>query len=232
MRNKLKYFTKFLKQNRTASVFSQGELRKRRLNMTVRLIAALVILCSILVSTLAWGEPGPVDQIVVDKSTRNKALNDYTLLTRDCIQRAWTTPVDLSVPGALKGKVSVNYVVKRSGAVDKVELVRSSGNPEMDRTLLLAIRNAAPFPPFPEGVEAKRIMIRANFVVADLPTMPIITATHDLPKDKSEAESSRDNSKKYIWGAPAGSSTANTDETTVATPPAPPQKRYKWGVDK
>lgn len=200
--------------------------------MKLRLIASLVILCAVLFSAVAWGESGSVDQIVVDKSTRNKALNDYTLLTRDCIQRAWTTPVDLSVPGALKGKVSVNYVVKRSGAVDKIELVRGSGNPEMDRALLVAIRNAAPFPPFPEGVDAKRIMIRANFVVADLPTMPIITATHDLPKDKSETESSRDADKKYIWGAPAGSSTANTDEIQDATPPAPPQKRYRWGMDK
>lgn len=200
--------------------------------MKLRSITVTVVLCSLVLATLAWGQSGYADQIVVDKSTRNKPLNDYALLTRDCIQRAWTTPVDLAVPGALKGKVSVNYVVKRSGAVDTVELVKGSGNSEMDRTLLQAIRSAAPFPPFPEGVEAKKIMIRANFIVADLPTMPIITATHDLPKDKSEAEPARETGKKYIWGAPAGSSNAKADEAEDAAPPAPPQKRYKWGMDK
>jgi len=200
--------------------------------MKLRLIAVAAVLCMVLLSTVAWGESGLTDQIVVDKSTRNKTLNDYTLLTRDRIQRAWTTPVELSAPGALKGKVAVNYVLKRSGAVDKIELVKGSGNSEMDRTLLQAIRTAAPFPPFPEGVDAKRIMIRANFIVADLPTMPIITATHDLPKDKSAAGSARENGKPYIWGAPAGSSTSKPDETSDATPPAPPQKRYKWGKDR
>jgi TonB family protein len=200
--------------------------------MKLRLIAVTVLVCGLAWSTIAWGGSGATAQIVVDRTTRNKVLNDYTLLTRDCIQRVWTTPVEMAVPGALKGKVSINYTVKRSGAVERIELVKESGIPEMDRTLLRAIRDAAPFPPFPDGVEASSIMIRANFVVADLPTVPVIMATHDVETEKSTAQSAPDNTGKPVWGAPAGSSTVKDDEAKDATPPAPTPKRYKWGMDR
>lgn len=200
--------------------------------MKLRLVAVTVLVCGLAWSTIAWGGSGATTQIVVDRTTRNKVLNDYTLLTRDCIQRAWTTPAEIAVPGALKGKVSINYTVKRSGAVERVELVKGSGIPEMDRTLLKAIRAAAPFPPFPDGVDASSIMIRANFVVADMPTVAVTTAAHEVDTDKTSAESAQENPNKPVWGAPAGSSVAKEDESKDTTPPAPTPKRYKWGMDK
>jgi TonB family protein len=208
------------------------KLEKRRPNMKLRLVAVFILACGLTLSTVAWGGSGATGQIIVDRNTRNKTLNDYTLLTRDCIQRAWTTPVDMAMPGALKGKVSINYTVRRSGAVERVELIRGSGVPEMDRTLLKAIRAAAPFPPFPDGVEANSIMIRANFVVADLPTLPVTTVAHEVDADKTSAESAPDHPNKPIWGAPAGSSIVKEDEAKNATPPAPTPKRYKWGMDR
>jgi TonB family protein len=197
------------------------------------LIAAiLLVLALTLIAAASENVTGIADQVIVDRSTRSKVLNDYTLLTRDTIQRAWTTPTALNAPGALKGRISVNYIVTRSGALEALELVKGSGNPDMDSTLLQAIRSAAPFPPFPDEIAARRLLIRANFIVADLPTIPVTTVEHAVQNGKSGPTAAPDqNSKKYIWGAPAGTAGQKIPPTENETPPEPLQKKYHWGVD-
>jgi TonB family protein len=176
---------------------------------------------------------GAEDQLIIDRSTKNQNLNNYVLLTRDAIQRSWTTPTEFAATGALKGKIGINYVVKRSGAVDQIELVRGSGNTDLDNSLIQAIHSAAPFPPFPRGVEAQTIMIRANFIVADLPTVPVLTANHDIPSEGTTAPASKPESapKKYIWGAAAGNPGPEQKTENVA-PAAPVQKKFKWGLQE
>jgi len=173
-----------------------------------------------------------VDQIVVDRSTRNKELNDYVILTRDLIQRAWTTPVDLTVPGALKARIRINLALKRSGALSSAQLVSGSGNSELDRSLLKAIRMASPFPPFPEDLQARNILIRANFIVADLPTIQVTTAQHRIDRGvppEVVTPAAPQGPKRYVWGIPAGSSGANVSDRDVA-PAAPQTKKYRWGM--
>lgn len=172
------------------------------------------------------------DQVIVDRSTRDKTLQDYTLLTRDSIQKAWTTPLDLAIPSALKGKVAVNYVVSRTGSLKSVNLIRSSGNAEMDKSLLLAIRSAAPFPQFPDEIKAESVMIRANFVVADLPTIPVTTVQHKIDSDNSPVASAPDKGEtKYNWGVSAGTANKKEVETDKEPPaPAPPARKYHWGL--
>jgi TonB family protein len=197
------------------------------------LIAAIFLVPALtLIAAAAGNVAGIADQVIVDRSTRSKVLNDYTLLTRDTIQRAWTTPTALNAPGALKGRISVNYIVTRSGALEALELVKGSGNPDMDSTLLQAIRSAAPFPPFPDEIAARRLLIRANFIVADLPTIPVTTVEHSVQDGKSSPPATSDqNYKKFIWGAPAGTASQKTSSTENETPPEPLQKKYHWGVD-
>ncbi len=202
----------------------------------MRILAAAISLALILVFSASASDRvvNPADQIVVDKSTRNKVLNHYVLLTRDAIQRVWTTPVEMNNSSALKGRVSINYTVTRSGAVSNVELVGGSGNGEMDRTLLAAIRNAAPFPPFPEEIGARKLLIKAKFIVAELPTIPVTTVdapvkNHSTPQELAPNDSAR----KFKWGIPAATSsrdklvTTNTDEA----PPRPQFKKYCWGLE-
>ena len=154
------------------------------------LIVALMLVCSVLAEA-ADDRAKLNNQVVVDRSTRSKVLNDYVMLTRDAIQRAWKTPINLSTPDSVKGRVRINFSVKRSGALESIKLVDGSGHKEMDRSLIRAIKAAQPFPPFPDDVTAPRIVIRANFIVADLPTgktknvsQPVnkSAATADLPK--------------------------------------------------
>jgi TonB family protein len=203
-----------------------------------RLIQVTAILSLIIAPLAAFGQSifQHQDTVVVDRSTRSKAVNDYTYLTRDAIQQAWTTPLDLSVKGSVKGKVGVNYVINRNGQLDIVNLSKSSGNPELDNSLIEAIRNAAPFPPFPDDLRAGSVMIKANFVVADIPSIPVTTVDHAVEDSsgKQSVQSEQTTSdKKYLWGIPAGTS-ENPEVVTEgkSVPPAPPIKKYHWGASK
>ncbi len=214
-----------------SSDYSRGvENPARRAQVKKSMIAATALVLILALGAMASENiAGIADQVIVDRSTRSKVLNDYTLLTRDTIQRAWTTPTLLNEPGALKGRISINYIITRSGALEGLELVKGSGNADMDRTLLQAIRSAAPFPPFPDEIAARRLLIRANFIVADMPTIPVTTVGHDVENGKSSPADQ--SSKKFIWGTPAGTAGQQTPPIENESTPAPPQKKYHWGTD-
>ncbi len=175
-----------------------------------------------------------LDLIIVDRTTRDKTLNDYTHLTKNAIQRSWNTPVNLTSTGALKGKVAVNYCINRDGRLESVELVRGSGNAEMDRTLLDAIRSAAPFPSFPDYLPAKRVLIKANFIVAEQPKAAVTTVQHAVKRDIKEAPTpaGAQPSRNFNWGVSAGHAGENQERSAESVPPmpAPPAKKYKWGL--
>jgi len=202
----------------------------------MRILAAAISLTLALVLCASASDRivSPADEIVVDRSTRNKVLNDYVLLTRDAIQRAWNTPVDMTTSSGLKGHVTINYTLTRSGAVSGVELVRGSGNGEMDRTLLEAIYKAAPFPPFPDEMGARKVLIKAKFIVADVPTVPVTTVdapvkNHSTPQDVSPDDGAR----RFKWGTPAETSSRNklVSTETEEAPPRPQFKKYRWGLE-
>mgnify|MGYP005835689825 CR=1 FL=1 len=174
-----------------------------------------------------------LDLVVVDRTTRDKTLNDYTHLTRSAIQRSWNTPVHLATTGALKGKIAINYCISRDGRLESVELIRGSGNAEMDRTLVEAIRAAAPFPSFPDYMLAKRVLIKANFIVADQPLAPITTVQHSVKRSVEQAPTEVTNlNRKFDWGVSAGHAGDKQKPSvdTAAPLPAPPAKKYKWGL--
>jgi TonB family protein len=201
--------------------------------MKKSVIAALVLVLGLTLAVASAEAPGTmVQRVVVDSSTRSKVLNEYTLLTRDAIQKSWTTPLDLSLPGAVKGRIRVDYTVKRSGELESLELVNGSGNMELDRSLLLAIRSAQPFPPFPDDVRAQRVLIRANFIVADVPTVPVMTVSQPVGEPPTAVQVPDQNPKKLIWGLPAGTSQQKEPEAAADSGPAPrPEiKKYRWGL--
>jgi protein TonB len=60
-------------------------------------------------------------------------------------------------PGPGKqGTVVVSFGVSRSGGLAFASILRSSGDAELDRTVLSAVRSAAPFPPPPEGASLRQ----------------------------------------------------------------------------
>ena len=55
-----------------------------------------------------------------------------------------------------QGKVVVEFSVDASGAVSGVQIKQSSGSERLDEAALQAVRDAAPFPPFPDEVKRNR----------------------------------------------------------------------------
>lgn len=197
--------------------------------------ATLILLMgTILIGAPPATEAGMTDLVVVDRTTRSKVLTDYTLLTRDAIQKAWKSPLDLKVPDALKGRVRINYTVLRSGALEAAEIIKGSGIPEMDHSLLNAIRTAQPFPPFPDDLRAKKILIRANFVVADLPAVPVTTVSGPAKNQRgwdSTAGTSRQPARKSGTVTTLDMvrvSEKSSAASAVAAPKTDP-KKYVWG---
>ncbi len=222
-----------------AGILRQGRPgEEEKENMKRPMAAVLVVALGFIFAGSALGTPPALtDEVVVDRSTRSKILNDYALLTRDLIQRSWTTPVDLAVPGALKGKIRINYSIERNGSLHAVELIKSSGNAEMDATLLKAIRSSAPYPPFPDEVAARKVLIRANFIVADLPTLPVTQVDLKLGQtegaDGKSAAPRKPDARQFIWGVPAGTAhknTASPEEAAASRPSRPALKKYHWGM--
>lgn len=196
----------------------------------------LIIMAILLTGAVAQAASFPgstgTGLLVVDRTTRDRTLNSYALLTRDLIQGAWKTPLDLTATTAVKGKVRVNYTIGRTGALESLELVRGSGNPDMDRTLLQAIRAAAPFPRFPDEIAARSLTIRANFVVADLPTTSA-TRVEYRPEAAAGGAASDSGEKKFMWGVPAETAHKKDPNAEKEAPiPAPPAKKYRWGMER
>lgn len=200
------------------------------------LILLLGIFCS---GVFAQTTVHPVDMLVIDKATQNKAANEYAMLTRDAIQRVWKTPLNYTTESTLKGKVAINYVIGRDGVLKSLELTRSSGITEMDESLLKAIQTAAPFPAFPDGINANTVVIRANFVIADLPRVPLLTVDYKTTEAELSGRVVAEPSKKYLWGAPAGTALRKepineepyrepvVEETKI---PEAPTNKYIWGA--
>jgi TonB family protein len=140
--------------------------------------------------------------------------------------------VSINEPGALKGRIRISYSIAKDGSLRSVNLVKGSGNSEMDRSLMEAIKAAAPFPALPDEIRARSILIRGNFVVADLPTVQVVVANHETADSPKVVETEPDSSRKDTWGVPAGSSDlkAPSSEEDVVAAPAP--KKYRWGLDR
>ncbi len=200
------------------------------------LILVLGILCS---GVFAQTTVYPVDTLVIDRATQNRVANEYAMLTRDEIQRVWKTPLNYTTESALKGKVAINYEIGRDGSLKSLELTRSSGITEMDESLLKAIQTAAPFPAFPAGINANAVVIRANFVIADLPRVPLLTVDYRVTESELSGRVVAEPSKKYLWGAPAGAALRKEpiNEETYKEPvveetriPEAPTNKYIWGA--
>lgn len=195
---------------------------------TALTIGALVLILA--VPALAEKKPADVDRLVVDRSTSDAAVNDYVMRTRDAIQRAWKTPPNATQPGTPQKQVRINYSISRGGTLESVELLQSAGDEELDRTVMDAIRKAAPFPTFPGKIRADSMLIRAKFLVGD-PSAPA-AATQPAPDPGKTAAQGASEAPKGSdqWDSPAGNPGAETLSIEEEAPAKSPKKKFRWGM--
>jgi protein TonB len=79
------------------------------------------------------------------------------------IELVWQYPYEAAVAG-IQGELTLDFVIARSGALNSVELVRSSGSKILDDEAIRSLRVAAPFDPIPADYKIDRLQIRGRFV--------------------------------------------------------------------
>jgi len=79
------------------------------------------------------------------------------------IELVWQYPYEAAVAG-IQGELTLDFVIARSGALNSVELVRSSGSKILDDEAIRSLRVAAPFDPIPVDYKIDRLQIRGRFV--------------------------------------------------------------------
>jgi len=79
------------------------------------------------------------------------------------IELVWQYPYEAAVAG-IQGELTLDFVIARSGALNSVELVRSSGSKILDDEAIRSLRVAAPFDPIPADYKIERLQIRGRFV--------------------------------------------------------------------
>ncbi|MGB7630159.1 MAG: energy transducer TonB [Candidatus Deferrimicrobium sp.] len=79
------------------------------------------------------------------------------------IELVWQYPYEAAVAG-IQGELTIDFVIARSGMVNSIELVRSSGSKILDDEAIRSIRAAAPFDPIPVQYKIPSLQIRGRFV--------------------------------------------------------------------
>lgn len=79
------------------------------------------------------------------------------------IELVWQYPYEAAAAG-IQGELTLDFVIARSGTVNSIELVRSSGSKILDDEAIRSIRKAAPFDPIPKDYNIPSLQIRGRFV--------------------------------------------------------------------
>jgi len=88
------------------------------------------------------------------------AYTFYLALLKRNIENAWKRPV---YTGDATLTATVNLRLSRAGRVQKLELSRRSGFEPLDRSLMVAVRAAEPFPPFPVALAMDSLGVQIVF---------------------------------------------------------------------
>ena len=80
------------------------------------------------------------------------------------IKTNWLAVYPESARLGRRGRVTLAFIVKKNGAVDKVVTSTQSGTEALDRAAIAAISASNPFPPLPSDFKGDRIVLEVNFV--------------------------------------------------------------------
>lgn len=98
----------------------------------------------------------------ISLDTEDKRYCSYVKIIKDRLSNNWKYPQE-AWENLIEGKVMVIFRLTRQGHLINVEILHPSGFTVLDNEAARAIRASAPFPSFPDSVNATRLNIRANF---------------------------------------------------------------------
>ncbi|MBN1522034.1 MAG: TonB C-terminal domain-containing protein, partial [Candidatus Aureabacteria bacterium] len=93
--------------------------------------------------------------------------NWYLALLKSKIENSWQQPSRVLLSGRDALKLTVGFTLQQNGTVANVRVIKSSGVAVVDISSVNAVKNAAPFPPAPEGSGSKPIDISIDFILKE-----------------------------------------------------------------
>lgn len=88
-------------------------------------------------------------------------LSYYLALIQAKVSNRWVEPSGLALGQAQR--VTVGFIVVRSGLVRDIQVLTPSGNFSLDQSALRAVTEAVPFPPFPPLFAEEKLLVRFHF---------------------------------------------------------------------
>lgn len=101
------------------------------------------------------GAPGPLADL---RGIRMQAYQEWVY---ELIRTAWILPMPQEE--ARKLQATALLIVSRDGHVTRFQLLKTSGNPMFDESLLRAIKQADPLPPLPEDYQGELLEVELRF---------------------------------------------------------------------
>ena len=107
--------------------------------------------------------PDTVDTFSADLGNTRQSFAEFLKQVREKIKRAQRYPP--SVRNAEDGAMTkVRFTLLRDGTIQHAKVVTSSGSKSLDNAALAAVRNAIPFPPFPEDQNGSMLRLELPIV--------------------------------------------------------------------
>jgi protein TonB len=122
-----------------------------------------------LLPSATWSSPEPRNHPSskpIPLNTREPVYITYFGSIQRSIDAHWQYP-ELALQYGLQGRVVIEFTILSNGRIESLRLVRSSGSILLDEEALRAIRAAAPFPPIPQWIEPKPLLISAGMEYHD-----------------------------------------------------------------
>ena len=111
------------------------------------------------------GAPGtraPDREDTVSLDTQEFRYLSYFSKVKERIEMNWNYPMLAQIRGE-QGELLLRFTIARTGDVERVALLRSSGHSLLDEAAISAVRKASPFPPIPMRLDLDRLNILATF---------------------------------------------------------------------
>jgi TonB family protein len=123
----------------------------------------------------AWGSayngmsqspaPGnPLAAVQLRSDTEGVDFKPYLMQLIATIKRNWLAVIPESARMGRRGKVSLQFVIAKSGNIDKVVYAEQSGSSALDRAAVAGVSASNPLPPLPRDFKGTRIVLQLNFV--------------------------------------------------------------------
>ena len=107
------------------------------------------------------------DNEPISLDTKEVKYADYFARIKHQIERVWIYP-STAVERGISGDLSLTFRISKDGNLIGVRLVEQSGYEILDVAALKAVKEAAPFYPFPKNIQRDKLTILANFVYTPL----------------------------------------------------------------